>query len=163
MMLYCPKCQVLSRDGKTCPSCYGRKLREVRPDDPVLLLTTDEATGCSIKAAFDANKIEYEERVCGTGGISPVILGRTAANYRIFVPYHEISRCKSILLDIGVLDEQGNKVRLSPAGETEENEKQMSPLKRFWVRALSAVLFIILIWLAVTAADWLVSVVQAIF
>lgn len=118
-MLYCPRCQVLAGTGDECPSCGSKKLREVRPDDPVLLLTADEAECSAVGAAFDDGGIAHEERMCGTGAPSSILYGRMPnATYRIFVPFGELDRCREVLCGIGMLDESGRIQKpASPSGE----------------------------------------------
>ena len=163
-MQYCASCQVLSRDGDKCPSCGSRKLREVRQNDPVLLLTADEIECTMIKAAFDDANISHGERMSGTGSPSSVLYGRMPnASYDIFVPFGELENCKEILKDMGVIDENGQRVKKTDMPEQTEQEKEMSPAKRMMVRAGSVVLFIVLVWAAVAATDSIVSAVRAFF
>ncbi len=67
-MRYCPRCQVLIKEGYRCPACNSNKLREPQEGDPVMLLTATEEKCRRIGAALDDSKIPHEERVCGTEG-----------------------------------------------------------------------------------------------
>lgn len=166
-MRYCASCQVLVPDGDECPSCGSRKLREVRENDPVLLLTAGEMDCGRITAAFDDAGISHEERMCGAGAPPSILYGKSPNSlYRIFVPYGAVESSRRILKDIGILDKL--------AGETEKNKKdkpdpleksveQMSPAQRTAVRIGSAVLFILLIWAVVAASDKLVDVFRHLF
>lgn len=161
-MLYCASCQVLCRDEDRCPSCGSRKLREVRENDPVLLLTAGGEDCEKIIAAFDGEGISHEERMCGPGSPPTLLYGKAPyASYHIFVPYGALSRCRQILQGIGILNEFGEKENKSlSAGEPEQN---MSPMKRTLVRIVSALAFILLIWAAVKFADTVVSEFQNLF
>ena len=54
-MLYCPKCQVLVKEGDRCPACNSKKLREPQEGDPVMLLTATEKKCRRIAGALDGN------------------------------------------------------------------------------------------------------------
>jgi hypothetical protein len=165
-MLYCPKCQVVSIDEKTCPSCGGKKLRTPEQDDPVLLLTADEFKTERIEAIFQENSIPYEERINGLGGPMSIILGKTSnTNKNIFVPFEKLDSCKELLNGVGILDAADAELvknetktadaqvrRVPPDDRTEYVE--MSRGKRFFWRAVSVVLFIVLIWAVVAVSDF---------
>lgn len=162
-MLYCPRCQVLAGAGVECPSCGSKKLREVRPDDPVFLLTADEAECSAVRAAFDDGGIVHEERMCGPGAPSSVLYGRMPnAVYRIFVPFGELDRCRETLRGIGMLGENG-KIQ-KPASPSEEEEKPApGGLRRTFFRIEAALLFLAAIMLTVYLSDKLAAFFKSVF
>ena len=74
-MLYCPKCQVLVKEGDRCPACNSKKLRDPQEGDPVMLLTATEKKCRRIAGALDGQEIPHEERVCGVEGIASAYAG----------------------------------------------------------------------------------------
>mgnify|MGYP003490638502 FL=1 len=173
-MLYCPKCQVLSTDDKICPSCGSKKLREPEQNDPVLLLTADEAKTEMIEAAFEEHNIPYEERISGLGGPPSIILGKVAnTNKNIFVPFGQIDACEELLNGIGILDAEDAEIQkreneaadiqARELADDESESAEMSPGKRFLWRAVSVVLFIAIVWAVVSAADYAAGALKDFF
>lgn len=146
-MHYCPKCQVLVREGNRCPACNGKHLREAEESDPVMLLTATEEKCRRIGAALDGCGIPHEDRICGTEGIAAAYAGDGAlCNKNVFVPYGRMQEAIDLMHGIGVTGKDEN-------AAPEEEAAEMSPRKRFFVRAVSVVLFILLVWVVVIAAD----------
>ncbi|WP_050698163.1 hypothetical protein [Anaeromassilibacillus senegalensis] len=159
MMLYCSSCQVLVKEGGRCPACGKRKLREAQAEDPVMLMTATETKCNQIAAALDEEQIPHEERVCGLEGIASAYAGKGGiSNKNIFVPYGRLQEAIDLMQSIGVTHSE---VTAPDGKETAE----MSPRKRFFWRAVSVVLFILLIWAVVsitdTAAEWLKSLLYS--
>ena len=141
-MHYCPKCQVLVKEGNRCPACGGKNLREPEENDPVMLLTATEEKCRRLGAALDDSHIPHEDRVCGLEGVASAYAGEGGVcNKNVFVPYSRLQEAVDLANSIGVT-----------SGEPDE-AAEMSPRKRFFVRAVSVVLFILLIWVVVTMAD----------
>ena len=156
-MLYCPKCQVLSSDGKTCPSCGGKKLREPAAEDPVLLVTTDETKAEMIEAVFSDHSLPFEERICGLGGPPPVIVGKSMyTNKNLFVPYGELETALALVNGVGILDAPDLQEQTKPEGQDdgEEETEKFNSRKRLIFRIASVVLFIFAVWGVVTVSDY---------
>lgn len=173
-MLYCPNCQVLSTDDKTCPSCGGKKLREPEQNDPVLLLTADESKTEMIEAVFEEHHIPYEERISGLGGPPSILLGKVAnTNKNIFVPFGQVDVCAELLNGIGILDAEDAEIQKceneaadaqsNESGDDDSESAEMSPGKRFLWRAVSVVLFITIVWAVVSAADYAAGALKTFF
>ena len=146
-MLYCPKCQVLVKEGDRCPACNSKKLRDPQEGDPVMLLTATEKKCRRIAGALDGQEIPHEERVCGVEGIASAYAGEGGmCNKNIFVPYDRLEEAVELMYPIGVTGS-------GKSAEEADEAAEMSPRKRFIVRAISVVLFILLIWAVVTMAD----------
>ena len=146
-MRYCPRCQVLIKEGYRCPACNSNKLREPQEGDLVMLLTATEEKCRRIGAALDDSKIPHEERVCGTEGVASAYAGDGGkCNKNVYVSYNRIQEAVDLMHSIGVTG------REETDGESDE-AAEMSPRKRFIVRAISVVLFILLIWAVVTVTD----------
>ncbi|MCY1714468.1 hypothetical protein [Caproiciproducens galactitolivorans] len=174
MMLYCPKCQLLvNDDAQRCPVCGSKKLRVPEQDDPVLLMTADEGKAEMIRSAFQENGIVFEERISGIGSPPATILGKPLiTNINFFVRYGELHACEDIVRGIGILDASDTALQKraekadggkDPESVLEEAPTEMSARKRFFVRAVSAVLFIFLVWGVVAFADWAAEALKAFF
>lgn len=152
-MMYCPKCQVLSRDGAACPSCGNGKLREARPEDPVLLVTAGGGDCDRIAEAFGEEGIPFELRMSGVGEPPESLYGRSPGSEKnVFVPYGAVDRCREILDSLGLLDGSG---RMKHA----DADTMSRPLRSFW-RVFSVLLFMLLVWVAVTFADRIAEAVK---
>ncbi len=150
-MLYCPKCQMLSTDSETCPSCGGKRLREPQAEDPVLLITADETKTEMIEAVFEDNNLPYEERISGLGGPPSVIFGKsTNTNKNIFVSYGELEAATALLNGIGILDSSD----MPEQGLGEQDPEELSSRKRTFLRIVSVILFILAVWGVVTVSDY---------
>ncbi|QEY35784.1 hypothetical protein FL966_12315 [Caproiciproducens galactitolivorans] len=173
-MLYCSKCQLLVNDKmQRCPVCSSKKLRTLEQDDPVLLMTASEEKAGMIRAAFREKGVVFEERNCGIGGPPAAIVGKPSnTDINFFVRYGELHACEDILRGIGILDASDAELQ-KPANKTdrtdnsdstpEEAPVEMSAGKRFFIRAVSAIVFIFLVWGVVAFADWAAEALKAFF
>jgi hypothetical protein len=169
-MLYCPKCQLLiDSDTDRCAACGSKKLREPGPDDPVLLLTADETKAIMIRSAFQENGIVFIEQDSGFGAPPSMLLGKPFyGNRNIFVAFRDLNTAKELLNGIGIADAEDAKLESStPAPEEgpepEEEQEPMSSRKRFFWRIVSAMMFILVVWGVVAAADFLANALKAFF
>lgn len=168
-MLYCEKCQVVSMDENRCPLCGGKKLRQVRPNDPVMLLTVGEAESRRIAAAFDDTGIPHMERSMDSGSVSSIVLGQSrCAQMRVFVPFGDMEHARDILHGIGALKDDedepdGSDQKDQPAEDESEKDIPMSRGRRLVIRIFSILLFITLIWAVVSAADSIISSFKSAF
>ena len=162
-MLYCEKCQTVSQDGQSCPLCGSQKLRPICPDDPVLLLTVGEDESSRIAAAFEEASIPCMTRPSRTGGYTSIVLGHNrCSDVRVYVPFGEVERAKDILIGIGALKTGKNTEKEERSG-TKGNCSAESHGRRTAVKIFSAVLFFILIWVAVILSDRLVEALKGLF
>ena len=163
-MLYCEKCQVLSKNGKTCPLCGGGELRAAAAEDPVMLFMARQEEAERIAAAFDDEGIPHMERTAGSGGYFPAFFGRSrTAGTRIFVPFGEVARARGVMLGIGALKDGGEAD--AAAGEISQGkaEKPTSRGKSAFIRVASALLFLLLVVAVVFASDSIVAGLKSIF
>lgn len=172
-MMYCDRCQVLSKDGKTCPLCGSRRLRPADEDDPVLLFTAGQEEAERIASAFDDEGIPHMERILGGGSYSSIILGRSrCAQTHIFVPFSKIQSARDVMCGIGALKDDGEGTgQLSEDLTGEEQGKEnngkkqesMSPGRRAALRIFSIVLFLLLVCAVVFGADAIVGAFKSMF
>ena len=94
-MLYCEACMKLVNDPK-CPHCKRRKLREVRHDDPVYILTQDATFAASVEDILSQNGIPCIKRGFLGAGISSYV-GYTLEAFRFYVPYSALDAAKELL------------------------------------------------------------------
>jgi hypothetical protein len=164
-MLYCDRCQVLSRDEQMCPNCGSQKLRLPEKDDPVLLFITGTVEAERITAAFsDAGIPHMEKSDCGS--ISSSILGLSRCmQTRIFVPFGEIQHAEDVMRGIGALKDESEETSQKPEKEAagKMRSEPMSNRRRALARVISAILFFALITLAVSFADGIVSIIRGFF
>ena len=170
MMMYCDRCQVLSKDGETCPLCGSRRLRPAAASDPVLLLTTGQDEADRIAAAFEDSGIPHMKRMQEGGSASQVLLGQNRfAQIRIFVPLGQIEAARDVMRGIGALKDDTEGTAQLPIGEEQYEEdngdKQgsLSPGRRAVLRIFSVVSFLILVGAVVFAADSIISAFKSMF
>lgn len=82
-MQYCERCQMLS-EGR-CSKCGGR-LREPRPNDPMLLMRGDTIHTAIVESLLEAEKIPYS-KVGRMGAALAMQTGGMMEEYSIFVPF----------------------------------------------------------------------------
>lgn len=171
-MMYCDRCQVLSKDGETCPLCGSHRLRPAAANDTVLLFTAGQDEAERIAAAFDDSGIPHMERVQEGGSASQIPLGQNRfAQVRIFVPFGQIENARDVMRGIGALKDDAKDTELSKdlTGEEhgkENNEKKkeaMSPGRKAALRIFSIVLFLILVCAVVFGADAIVGAFKSMF
>ena len=168
--LYCERCQALSKDGKVCPSCGGKKLRLPKDNDPVMLYNAGGEEAEQIAAAFEDAGIPFMKRSLGGGSYTGIVLGQSrSSQVNIFVPYGEVEHAEEILHGIGVLKDEETEQDAAEGMEEEKNpsetkaKKEQIPMsrgRRIAVRIFSALLFLLLVWLVVSVADGIVSLFQ---
>lgn len=158
-MLYCDRCQVLSRDEQMCPVCGSRKLRIPKENDPILLFTADSGEAERITAAFSDEGIPHMEKNLG-GSASSVFFGKSRyMQTRIFVPFGEIDHAKDVMRAIGALKDENKETSEKPEQEAagKEQEEPMSRSRRALLRIISAIMFFFLIAAVVFFADTIAS------
>ena len=103
-MLYCKKCQILTKDS--CPRC-GRsaaKLRTPEPGDPVFLMNCRMPQACMIEPVLQENSIPYS-RTGALGAALSTALGSYFELYSICVPYALYETARSLIIEIFGEDE----------------------------------------------------------
>nr|WP_319489046.1 DUF2007 domain-containing protein [uncultured Caproiciproducens sp.] len=175
-MLYCPKCQLLNdSDADRCPACGSKKLRTPEPDDPVLLMTADEVKVGMIRAVFEENGIIFVEQDSGFGSPPSMLLGKHFyGNRNIYVACRDLQTAKELINGVGIADaadaelqrkedEEAGVQPQDPALDDETEPETMSSRKRFFWRIISAMLFILVVWGVVAAADFVANALKALF
>ena len=95
-MPYCGNCErLLPADEASCTFC-GRKLRDAKQNDPVLLLEADAFHANLISPLLDDEKILYS-KVGKLGAGFTMRGGSILETYRFFVPYGVHEKALSLL------------------------------------------------------------------
>ena len=153
-MQYCKRCQTVCEDHEhRCPGCKSNKLRKALDDDFVFLQRADVYMAGRLESLLAENEIDCR--------LEPYGKGRPAALYdsevmptdkSVFVPFKDLPNARDLSAALAR--------ELEPE-ESEEEFEDMPRRKRIVVQAVSAIAFILLVMLAVFAADavagWLKS------
>ena len=97
-MLYCPSCQRMAKD--ICPHCgrTGRRLREIKENDPVLLFNGPFLPATMVEPLLADNEIPYsKEGLLGAGLTAKA--GGILERFNIFVPYGAYEKAAEIITD----------------------------------------------------------------
>ena len=132
-MLYCPKCKMLFEDrkiGENCPVC-SHALRMPQQGDFIYVLTLSKEKESRAQKLLSQAGIPFRSRT----------VNLSKQEFRLFVPYETLDRCYTVLGD------------LIPAPSTPKELTPMPEEKRKLCRFLSLILFFLLIWAVVAAAD----------
>lgn len=160
-MKYCSKCKkIIFSDDNRC-SC-GKKLVD-NPDgnSPVKLIVAATFDKDRIKAALDDSDIPYSMQIEKNRSNVTSVPGIETAEYSFFVPLGLYKKAIDTLVGISATELPDYYDKIEDSGEFEWEE--MSPKKRNLVRFLSAIGFIILIWLCVAGVDFVAEVLIGLF
>ena len=164
-MLYCDRCQVLSRDEQICPVCGSRNLRIPEKNDPVLLFTAGTMEAERITAAFSDEGIPHMEKNEG-GSTSSIFLGQNRCTQtRIFVPFGEVGHAEDVMRGIGALSDESNENTEQPEKEaaSDEHNEPMNSRRHVLLRIIYTIMFLILVASVVFFADGIVSEFKSFF
>ena len=92
-MQYCSHCSLLA-EGR-CPQC-GRKLREPRENDPILLANTDVVRAAMLEPLLEEAQIPYS-RMGMIGSAFAMSGGLAMEEIRIYVPFGAYERARDLL------------------------------------------------------------------
>lgn len=163
-MLYCDRCQVLSRDEQICPVCGSRNLRIPKENDPVLLFTAGTMEAERITAAFSDEGIPHAEKSQG-GSTSSIFLGQNRCmQTRIFVPFGEVGHAEDVMRGIGALSDESKENSEQPEKETANEELEpMNSRRHVLLRIIYTIMFLILVASVVFFADGIVAEFKSFF
>ena len=168
-MDYCPDCRALCAGRKRCPVCGGRRLRPVRPEDPVFLASlSEQESGIAAGALKDAGIPCMEQRE-GAGGVSSVFLGRSrSAGVNLYVPYGGLKRGGDVLRGVGLLRERETERSEKPGPEDRAEPKKQKPSStgekgQKAARIFSILLFLLAVALVAVLTDLLTGWLRSVF
>lgn len=152
-MLYCPKCKSICEDSAVrCPECGRRKLREPTQLDKVLLVTVSEMEAQRLEPVMRASGIPFEMHPSNIDGI-PSMYNSDAilSNQSFYVLLPQLEEAEKVVSSFRANEAEAAKAAAQDAPE----EKEMPRSKRILVQIVSAIAFILLIWLVVMGTDWI--------
>lgn len=154
-MLYCPKCKSLCEDSAVrCPECGRRKLREPTQLDKVLLVTVSEMEAQRLEPVMRASCIPFEMHPSNIDGI-PSMYNSDAilSNQSFYVLLPQLEEAEKVVSSFRANEAETAKAAAQDAPE----EGEMPRSKRILVQIVSAIAFILLIWLVVMGTDWIAN------
>jgi len=114
-------------------------------------------------AAFQEENIPCEQRDTGPGSLPAFFPRAPYDNVNLFVPFEAMDRCREILTGMGILSEREQRREKENPELLEEQTEPMSPARKRFLRILSAVVFLLLVFAVVFLSDKAVSIVKAFF
>lgn len=160
-MKYCSKCKKLIFSDDIKCSC-GKKLTENPNDDvPVVLIVAESVDKERIKASLDDSDIPYSMQIQNDRTNVTSVPGIETAAYRFLVPLGFYKKAVDVLVGISAMELPEHYDDILTTDEPEWEE--MSPTKRNVVRILSALGFIILVWLCVAGVDLIAELITSLF
>lgn len=161
-MRYCPKCKNLNDDtALRCSQCGSRRVRVVKPDDFILLVTATEYESEQIVKALEQAKIPCKKQPAGVDGI-PSMYNSDAlySDQNVLVPYRVREEAEKIAQETQKQTaeqlEEMRKAQETPAEETTPASRR----RQFFTSVVAVLLFIILVACVVFASDWLAGILR---
>ena len=165
-MKYCPKCKRLYNDGDevcTCPACKGKALNAVEDEtEPVYLCSGDVMERDRVQAALEDNGVPSVFKRHTVTASSQVVTGYDFDGFDVLVPYELYEKAYDIAVGIGAIKLEGEQVLDDEAAEDAEPDK-MSRAKRTTVRVITAILFILLVAVAIYGTDFITGLIKNLF
>ncbi len=158
-MLYCPKCKSLCEDSAVrCPECGKRKLRQPTPLDKVLLVTVSEMEAQRLEPVMKESGIPFERHPSGIDGI-PSMYNSDAilSNQSFYVLLPQLEEAEKVVSEFRQKEADAARALAEETSETMPEGEEMPRRKRILVQLVSALAFILLIWLVVMGTDWIAT------
>lgn len=165
-MKYCPKCKKMYNDEVeicSCEECKGKALKPIEDEsEPVYLCTGDVIERDRVQAALEDSGIPSVFKRHGVTANSQVLTGRDFDGFDILVPFELYEKAYDVAVGIGAIKLEGEQV-LEEQPEIEEPMQDMSRAKRTTVRILTAILFILLVAVAIYGTDFITGLIKNLF
>lgn len=123
-MKYCAHCCTLFERGAICPDCKRELKKEIKHSDPVTVIRADGFERERIVAALRDNGVPCVEQFDKKERSADAVTGKLAAKVKIEVPFAALEQAKDILVGIGAVKLEGEKVlenESMPSGASDEN------------------------------------------
>lgn len=155
-MLYCKRCQtVCDKHLHRCPNCKSNKLRPVAEEDFVFLTRADVYTAGRLESLLAQQDMECRLEPYGRGRPTPLYDSEVMPTDKsVFVPYRDLTEARELYLALA---------REMEEDAPDEEFQELPRRKRILVQAVSAAVFILLIIVAVFAADAVAGWLKGIF
>lgn len=173
-MKYCSKCKRLHNDEETvCKSCKAQLKTITDENTPVYLLTASGFELQRVKAALEDSTVPCDAsiRKCVENRYNAnAATGYDNSSYVVYVPYSAYEKAFDTCVGIGAIKLEGEEV-LDDDTEYSENKgdtlddkfEKMTGAKRTTFRVISAVIFLLLIALAVFGTDAIMNLIKGFF
>lgn len=172
-MKYCKKCNTLFDDKDiSCKNCK-KTLIELPNDSslPVVLVRVGGVEKDRVLAVLKDSGVHYSLRNAKKQQSMEALSGTNTADVDILVSLDSYEKAKDILIGIGALNIEDTQIIESIVSKEEtscdengeEEFEEMSPTKRFVVRAVSVILFILVVFGLVTGVDYIMEVIMNFF
>lgn len=180
-MRYCEKCNYITDESmKNCPRCKSVLKKDEPPKNfPVAVITAAGFERERIAAALNDNGVPCTQRAAKKQPSAEIITGVNSATADILVAAGDYDKARDILVGIGAVkleDEEIIEDSADNRNETKDNKntrkirkvktegheefEEMSPKKRLFVRIVSVILFIIVVWGVVAGTDFIMSLIK---
>ena len=94
--MYCEKCGTLFEEGRRCPSCRSRRVREPKEGDPCYHTSLDFIWCDLLADVLAQEKIPFLKKgLLGAGVVARI--GQMLEEYRFLVPYECLPRAREIV------------------------------------------------------------------
>lgn len=173
-MKYCSKCKRLHNDEETvCKSCKAQLKTITDENTPVYLLTASGFELQRVKAALEDSTVPCDAsiRKCVENRYNAnATTGYDNSSYDVYVPFSAYEKAFDTCVGIGAIKLEGEEV-LDDDTEYSENKgdtlddkfEKMTGAKRTTFRVISAVIFLLLIALAVFGTDAIMNLIKGFF
>ena len=169
-MKYCTRCKIIADDNKNvCIKCGKKLISNPNHYSAVNVITANGFELERIKSAFTDAEIPFSVQQTRNDTGLQILNSAPPENCNIFVPLSSYNDAISILVGIGAIkddeipemDEQTQN-DIKKAKKDAENE-ELSPRKRFWVKLLSFLGFILILIAVTFFADYIGSLIKQLF
>lgn len=164
-MKYCPRCKELFDKAERCPLCRKATIDDPAAISPVRIITAGGIGLEQVTAALERSEIAYSiEREKYDAAIRSVV-PMTATLNNIYVRLCDYQAAQEVLESLGVKDERAEAVISAEEQQRLEAEKpaeeeELSPGKARAIRIVSGLAFLLILALAVYAADFIIALVM---
>lgn len=156
-MQYCKRCRGVCGDHEhRCPGCKSNKLRKVLEDDFVFLQRADVYMAGRLESLLTENGIGCRLEPYAQGRAVPLYDSEVMPTDKsVLVPFKDMEEARDLAAALQAEREAD--------GPEEEEFEDMPRRKRIVVQAVSAIAFILLVMLAVFAADAVAGWLKSLF
>lgn len=160
-MKYCKKCSHIHNDSDEKCSVCGKQLVEIADENtPVYLLSASGFELQRVKAALEDSGIPCDTARHQKDSSAEAVTGYDMSELDVLVPFSAYEKSYDVCVGIGAIKEDNEEIiDGEPDGDGEkadsldEQFEKMSGVKRTTFRVISAILFLLLIALAVYGTD----------
>lgn len=170
-MKYCTRCKLIFNDNNQniCPKCRKKLISNPSSYSAVKVITANGFELERIRSALTDADIPFSVQQTRSDTGIQILNSAPPENCNIFVPLSSYDDAIEVLVGINALkdneipeiNEETQKEIKKAKADAEKND--MSPRKRFWVKLLSLIAFLLIISGVVFLTDYLMSFVKTFF